>query len=87
MRVSVRKKRPRWLVFPLTLIIRLRLKTNIKLDRLGTNILDFCDGQKTVENIIDAFCNEYALTFHEGRVSVTKYLRELIHRGILVITA
>jgi len=44
-----------------------------------------CDGERTVEAIIDAFAAEHRLTFHEARVAVGGYLRSLMARGALAM--
>ncbi len=46
---------------------------------------NLCDGQRSVEDIIDEMSRRHRLSFHEARVAVTGLLRELIRRGALAI--
>jgi hypothetical protein len=57
----------------------------VVLDALGRGVFDLCDAHRTVEDIVDAFAAAHHLTFHEARISVTQYLRELIRRGVCAI--
>ncbi|MDP7397578.1 MAG: PqqD family protein [Lentisphaeria bacterium] len=84
-RLHIRKRRPRYLVPPLSWLIRPRLESTIELDRLGGEVLNLCDDERTVEAIIERFAERHQLTFHEARVSVTNYLRALVERGIIVL--
>jgi len=84
-RITVRKRRPRYLVPPLSWVIRPRLESRIELEGLGIEILEYCDGVRRVEGIVDDFAARHALTFHEARVSVTTYLKALVQRGVVVL--
>lgn len=84
--LTVRKHRPAWLVPPLTWWIKPRLTTTVELDPLGARVWALCDGRRTVEEIIERLAGELDLSFHEGRVAVTNYLKMLVQRGVLVIT-
>jgi hypothetical protein len=86
-RLSVALRRPWWLVPPISWIIKPRGDRAFGLDELGTEVWRLCDGERTVEQIIEAFAERHRLTFHEGRVSVMTYLKELMRRGLLVIAA
>ncbi len=83
--VEVPRRRPGWLVPPLSWVVRPPGTRRIALDRLGTQVWSFCDGRRTVENVIDAMADAQRLTFHEARVAVTGYLRMLGERGALVV--
>jgi hypothetical protein len=83
--VTVETTRPRWLRPPLSWIVPFRPERRTRLDRLGTRVWRLCDGQRTVEQVVDTFAEQYRLTFHEARVAVTDHLRLLIQRGILAI--
>lgn len=86
-RVSVALRRSRWLVPPISWIIKPRSDKTFGLDELGTEVWRLSDGKRTVEQIIDVFAERHRLTFHEARVSVTTYVKELMQRGLLVIAA
>jgi hypothetical protein len=86
-RVSVALRRARWLVPPITWIIKPASEKTVRLDALGAEVWRLCDGRRTVEKIADEFARSHRLTFHEARVSVTSYISELMQRGALVMTA
>ena len=83
--VYVRRRRPGWLVPPVSWVVPYSQERTITLDTLGTQIWRFCDGTLTVEDIVDRFRDANALTFHESRAAVTGYLERLIKRGVLAI--
>lgn len=85
LRITVRKRRPRYLVPPLSWVIRPRLERQVELEGLGVEMLKMCDGHKRVEQLVDEFAATYDLTFHEARVSVTGYLKLLVQRGVIVL--
>ena len=84
-KMYVKAGKPRFLVPPLSWIVPVRRERATALDRVGTQIWRLCDGEKTVEEVIDAFATLHDLTFHESRVAVTGYARMLVQRGLLVI--
>ena len=83
--LTVQKKKPAFLVPPLSWVLRPRLRKRIQLDSLGRDIWQLCDGKRSVEEIIDCFAERENLTFHEARVSVTEYLKNLSLRGVVVM--
>ena len=85
LRVTVPTARPRWLVPPLSWLMPVRRTRRVRLDRIGARVWALCDGARTVEAVVEAFAAAYNLTFHEARVAVTGYLRQLVQRGALAI--
>ena len=85
MLVTVPISPPRWLVPPLSWIIRLSPWRRVQLDAPGTEVLDLCDGRRTVEQVIEMFASAHKLSFREGQVAVSAFLGELLRRGIIVI--
>lgn len=83
--ITVKRRRPRWLVPPLSWILRPSPVKTIQLDVLGTRIWNWCDGRRTVEAVIDLFAQEYRFAFHEARAAVTAYLKSLVQRGALAL--
>jgi hypothetical protein len=83
--LSVPLRHPWWQFPPITWVIKLSTERICRLDETGTLLWDLCDGTRTVETIIEAFSVRYALTFHEARLSVTGYLKQLVQRSALVI--
>jgi hypothetical protein len=83
--VTVAIERPRYLVWPLSWIVPHGSRRTVRLDKLGAQVWDLCDGQMTVGDVIDVFAERYQLTFHEARVAVTGYLQSLVQRGALAM--
>lgn len=83
--VSVPIPPPRWLVPPLSWIIRPSTHRRVQLDQAGSEVLDLCDGRRNVEEMIEKFAAAHKLTFREGQFAVSQFLRELLSRGIIVI--
>ncbi len=83
--VSVPLRRPGFLVPPLSWIVRPGAARRLVLDTLGKQVWEQCDGQRTVEQIVDAMSEAHDLTFHEARVATTNYLKQLVERGALAI--
>ena len=71
---------------PICWIVRPPKERQLILDSIGSSVWALCDGNRSVENIIDLFGKKFSLTFHESRVSVTSYLKLLIERGALAIS-
>ncbi len=83
--IRIKRDKPWYMVPPISWAIPMRNEREVILDRIGTQIWRLCDGSSTVEEVIDAFGERHALTFHEARASVTGYLKGLIQRGVLAI--
>ncbi len=82
---SVPIRRPRWLVPPISWVIPWSPYRRVQLDEVGSEVLDLCDGARTVEEVIEKFAEDHKLSFREGQVAVTAFLRELLSRGIVAI--
>ena len=85
LRIEVPTKKPRWFVPPISWVVPLRPTRTVRLDRVGATVWRQCDGERTVEELVGDFARQYNLTFHEARVAVTSYLRQLVQRGALAI--
>jgi hypothetical protein len=83
--IYVRQKKPGFLVPPLSWIVPYKRERSAYLDRVGTRLWRMCDGEHTVEEIVDAFRGQYRLTFHESRAAVMGYLKLLTERGVVAI--
>lgn len=83
--LSIRRKKPRYLVPPLSWVIRINRTHRFQLDRLGAWVWNLCDGKRRVEEITDEFAARFQLSFHEARISVTSYVKDLTQRGALVL--
>jgi hypothetical protein len=83
--VSVPLDRPGWLVPPISWVIPWSPLRKVQLDEIGTEVLDLCDGRRSVEEVIEKFAKDHKLSFREGQVAVTSFLRGLMKRGIVAI--
>ena len=78
-------RRPKYLVPPFSWILPFSAKRRVELDAIGTSVLDMCDGNHTVEAIVEAFADRHGLTFREAQLSVTAFLQQLMRRGLVAI--
>ena len=78
-------RRPRYLVPPISWIMPYSSHRRVELDRLGTSVLEMCDGRRCVESIIEEFAADHKLSFREAQLSVTQFLRQLSQRGLVAI--
>lgn len=85
--VSVPLKRPRWYVPPLSWVLPWRDRRRIQLDAVGTGVLNRCDGQTRVEQIVRAFAAQHKMSFREAQVPVTQFLKMLTKRGVIALVA
>lgn len=83
--VYVKAVRPWYMVPPVSWVVPHQPERKVALDRLGSQVWRWCDGERTVEAVVDAFAAEHALTFHEARVAVAGYISLLVKRGALAI--
>ena len=83
--LSVPVRRPRWLVPPLSWVLPWSGYRRVELDEPGTEVFNLCDGKRSVEEIIETFAENHKLSFREGQVAVTQFLRELLKRGIIAL--
>jgi hypothetical protein len=78
--------RKRWYMkAPFSLIFPFSTKKRIGLDLLGKEVWKNCDGVRTAERIIEEFAGAHRLSFHEARLSVMLFLKELTQRGFIVM--
>jgi hypothetical protein len=84
-RITLPRRRPRYLIPPISWLIRPGPTKTLVLDRLGGEVWQDCDGERTVEELVDVFAARHQLTFHEARVAVSGYLKRLIANEALLI--
>lgn len=83
--VRVPIRRPRYLVPPLSWVLPFSSHRNIRLDRLGTHVLDLCAKHRSLEALITQFARDHKLSYREAQLSTTPFLRSLTERGVLVV--
>ncbi|MBD3320208.1 MAG: PqqD family peptide modification chaperone [Chitinivibrionales bacterium] len=82
-RVPMRK---RWYMNPpVSWLFPFSRYRRISLDTPGQEVWEACDGMHTMEQIIDKFAVRHFLSFHEARLSVMEFVRQLMRRGMLVL--
>ena len=85
LRLSVRRQPPRYLVPPLSWVIRPRFIRHYELDAMGAALWEACDDRRNVEALVDEFAARHRLSFHEARVAVSEYLHVLVARGAVAV--
>ena len=55
----------------------------IELDEIGTFVWRHCDGRTSVRALIEKLCRRFKLSYREGEVSLTQYLRTLARRNLI----
>jgi hypothetical protein len=55
------------------------------LDAYGRRVYECCDGKQTVQAIINRFAKSTHVSAPEAEMAVTKFVRTLISKGLLVI--
>jgi hypothetical protein len=70
---------------PISWILPFSRDRAVGLDRLGREVWEACDGDRTVEEIVETFSAAHELRFHEARISVMQFLRGLTRRGLVVL--
>jgi hypothetical protein len=83
--VSIPIPRPKYLVPPLSWILPFSPNRRVELEPVGSGVLGLCDGRRTVEAIIERFATDHQLSFREGQLAVTQFLRQLMQRGLVVL--
>lgn len=76
---------PWWFRPPLTWVLPVRRRRGYELDRLGRSVLDLCDGQRSVERIVERFAEQHRVAFHEARAAVVEFLRRLVARQVVAL--
>lgn len=82
-RITVELHTPRWQ----RMILRAAdtLHRTFELDAYGREVLDLCDGQRTVRRIVDRFAEAHDLDRHQASLAVMTFLKTLIARRILAV--
>ena len=82
---SIPMKRPRYMVPPLSWVLPYSTHRRVELDALGAEVLDLCDGKRSIEGVIERFAAAHKLTFRESQLAVTQFLKQLTQRGLAAI--
>jgi hypothetical protein len=74
-----------WMGPPFGWFLPFRSEKGVALDGLGREVFEACDGQRSLESIIEEFAARHRLRFHEARISVTTFLRWLVERKVIYL--
>lgn len=74
-----------WMQPPFSWLMNYRTERGLALDSLGREVYEACDGQSTVESIIEAFAQRHQVRFHDARLSVLQFLRSLVQRNAVAL--
>lgn len=72
-----------WMNPPFNWLFPFRSERKFSLDRLGCEVWDACDGKNTVELIVEQFSERHSISFHEARMAVMQFVRELVRRELI----
>jgi hypothetical protein len=78
-------RRPRWFVPPISWVLPFSSHRRIRLDAVGADVLNLCDGTNRVETVIEKFAAANKLSFREAQLPVTQFLQQLTERGLVAI--
>ncbi|MEX0746221.1 MAG: PqqD family protein [Phycisphaeraceae bacterium] len=74
-----------WMGPPLSWVFPFREERRIALDAQGQEVWRSCNGRRTTEQVIERFAKKYNVRFHDARISVTQFLRTLVHRRVVAL--
>lgn len=70
---------------PFSWVMPYRPERGFAMDQLGAWVWQHCDGEQTIEHMIEAFAAKHKLRFHEARLAITSFLQSMVERGIVVL--
>lgn len=82
LRLTAELERPRWQRW---LGGSPKGRRTFELDAFGNEVYTACDGINSVEDIITGFADTHNLSLPEAEISVTRFLRMLVQRGLVAI--
>lgn len=74
-----------WMGPPLAWLLPFRTEKGVALDATGRQVFLACDGERTVEQIIDDFAEQHRMGFHDARGCVLTFLRSLAQRSLIAL--
>jgi hypothetical protein len=78
--------RPRGLMRLLTRLFKLPREHRIELDETGSTVWSLCDGQHSVEAIVQRLVRQYKLERREAEYALFAFLNTLTRRGFIAYT-
>lgn len=80
--VTVRFQRPAW---QRILGADARCERTFGLDAYGQDVYRWCDGRRTVEEVVRVFAEKTRISVPEAEMCVTRFLRTLLAKGLIVM--
>ncbi|HEY4160169.1 MAG TPA: PqqD family protein [Polyangiaceae bacterium] len=74
-----------WWLRALSWLLPVRRERGFALDALGQEVWRECDGERTIEMIVDAFASRHRVRFHEARQAVLQFLKMLSERKLIAM--
>ena len=60
-------------------------RREVQLDEIGSEIWRLCDGEHSTADLLDWVRTRYQFSYKEAELGITKYLKELVRRNLVVI--
>ncbi len=79
----IASRREAWWVRLLNVVVPVPRERIFELDEVGRELWALCDGEHTLEDMIQAFVDHHKLTRAEADWSLRTYLRDLGKRGLV----
>lgn len=80
--ITVERASPGWLRL---LGGRERVEHTMRLDALGIEVYEACDGKRPVADIVRDFARRHRISEAEAEISVTAFLKTLVAKGLIVM--
>jgi hypothetical protein len=77
------KRREAWWIRLVSLVLPIPRERVFELDEVGRELWELCDGEHTLEEMIETFVDRHKLTRAEAEWSLRTYLRDLGKRGMV----
>ncbi len=76
----------RWFMRPpISWILQFSRERSVALDKIGEEVWSQCDGEKSIEEIVERFTQRHGTSFHESRLAVMQFVQDLVRRDLLVV--
>jgi hypothetical protein len=66
-----------------SIISKIPKEKQVMLDKVGSRVWDFCDGNHTIKKIAETMHQEYKLTMEEAEAALRAYFNQLSERGLV----
>jgi hypothetical protein len=67
----------------LSYLFRVPGRKTVVLDKLGTEVWLICDGETTINEIVEKLCKKHKMSRKESEISLFSYLQQLVKRGYI----